>query len=238
MQVRWGHVYRSGHFGDLSSEGQRALAELGIATAIDLRNTHERETRPNRFHRDHELRVLEIPIDPGSLGALRAPSEGEGSRDGWSVVMEELNRCLVRDHAGSFRRVFEVLCSDSGGAQVIHCASGKDRTGIASALLLAALGVERATIVEDYLLTNTALDLEREVGSALKDFGGPAHLGRWPAQQLRPLVEARDSYLLAALDEIDRELGGMEVYLREQLGLDDRALGRLREHYLCSETAR
>ena len=153
--MRWGRLYRSGHLGDLTPDGQRDLAELGITSVIDFRTPEEREKNPSRFQHDHRPRVLQIPVDPGSrVGFSRRFADGERSADSWVRIMEDMNRSFVRDHARSFRQMFEVLCSDPGGVHVIHCASGKDRTGTGVALLLAALGVDRATILEDFLLTN------------------------------------------------------------------------------------
>jgi protein-tyrosine phosphatase len=236
-EVRWGRLYRSGHLGDLTPESQRRLKELGIATVIDFRTPEEREQNPSRLGDDHRPRVLQIPVDPGSqLGFSRRLAEGERSADTWVQIMEDMNRSLVRDHARSFRRMFEVLGAASEGAHVLHCASGKDRTGTGAALLLAALGVDRSTIVEDFLLTNTSLELEQEVGKALKDYGGPASRLELPAEQIRPIFEVRPSYLLAAFDEIDRELGGIDVYLSEQMRLDANALAQLHDTYLCENT--
>jgi protein-tyrosine phosphatase len=116
---------------------------------------------------------------------------------------------------------------------VVHCAAGKDRTGVAIAVLLAALGVDTDTILNDYLLTNDVGNFERFI-EARKD----SHLGLADAHQ--PLLsmpqEMRDAlfvahadYLHAALEQIAHDYGSVEGYLRSSVRLDDLALGQVRD---------
>jgi protein-tyrosine phosphatase len=234
-QVRWGRLYRSGHFGELTAEGYADLEQLGIRRVIDLRMPQEREKQPSRFDPEHGPRVHEIPIDPGSRVSFGRSIADKGTTEQIMItVMEEMNRSLVRDHADCFREMFAVLRSGVDTAQVIHCASGKDRTGVGCALLLAALGVEREVILADFMLTNSILKVEREVGEALKDFGGAFSKHDLPPERLRPMFEVRASYLLAAFDEIDREFGGTLPYLRDKIGLGESVLEELRDVYLSA----
>jgi protein-tyrosine phosphatase len=110
-----------------------------------------------------------------------------------------------------------------------NCNAGKDRTGIAAALLLTALGVPRATIIEDYLLTNRYLD-PRSFTSAPPSAANP--LAGMSPDAARMLLAADPSYIRAAFDVIDGHKDGAEGYLRDELGLSRADLVRLQSLYL------
>jgi protein-tyrosine phosphatase len=91
---------------------------------------------------------------------------------------------------------------------LVHCTAGKDRTGVAIALLLESIGVPRATITADYELTEKLLPIP--------DGSGP---GQLPEGSRRALWRADPDYLLTALDSVDREYGSINNYLTGALGL-------------------
>ena len=105
-----------------------------------------------------------------------------------------------------YRRFFDLL-QHSQVPVLFHCTAGKDRTGIASALILTALGVDKTTIISDYLLTNDCLtgkyDNLRQYGRFVEFF-----------------ETVRVEYLEAAFSEIDKNFGGMDSYLKNQLAVD------------------
>jgi protein-tyrosine phosphatase len=129
---------------------------------------------------------------------------------------------------GQYRRMFAELLA--GHAPLaFNCTAGKDRTGLAAALLLTALGVPRATVIEDYLLTNRTLD----VGSLSQGPASPANpLASMAPDAARMLGRADRSYIDAAFAVIDAHPGGAQGYLREELGLSHADIVRLRHLYL------
>jgi protein-tyrosine phosphatase len=111
---------------------------------------------------------------------------------------------------------------------IVHCAAGKDRTGIAVALLLRALGVPEQTVIEDYLLTNTSGNFEEFIRSRHQ-----AHLGltdthspllSMPEEMRRVLFSADAAFLEAAFEQI----GDVEEYLTKAAGVSPEALDRVR----------
>ncbi len=104
---------------------------------------------------------------------------------------------------------------------VFHCTAGKDRTGVAAALVLLALGVPRDVVEADFLLTNT--HYRRPPATAPSDT---------PAESLAVLWSVQPRFLEAALAAIERDHGGVERYLRTRIGLGDAARARLAERYL------
>jgi len=104
---------------------------------------------------------------------------------------------------------------------LIHCTAGKDRTGLASALILSALGVSEADIWKDYLLTNQLYKRNSSGTSTLSP------------EVLKIVWEVQTSFLEAALEVIQAEHGGMTNYLSKQLGLTAAAHQKLRQLYLA-----
>jgi protein-tyrosine phosphatase len=132
------------------------------------------------------------------------------------------------------RIVFECLHRDHTPT-LIHCAVGKDRTGFAIAMILGALGVSRDLILQDYLYTNEAADLERFVlehhpGLRHPEAGHP--LSHLPAAIRRALLGAHAEYLQAALAAVDEGYGSIEGYLQRRLGVGAQKLHRIRDQLL------
>ena len=137
------------------------------------------------------------------------------------------NRELARDHVLEYRRVFDALWVAEGGAFLIHCAAGKDRTGFGVAAIQLALGVSRQTVIEDYLLTNEAIDFEGFILPRLKNSYGELDI-----EGAKALSGVRLDYIEAALAEVDARFGSFDAYLERVLGVDATRRAALRDRYL------
>jgi protein-tyrosine phosphatase len=117
--------------------------------------------------------------------------------------------------------MFRLLIAPGALPALVHCTSGKDRTGVGVALLLSALGVPRDVVVEDYLLTNR---YRRDLSAILQRRVDP--------DVLDVVVAAHADYLDAAFDSIRRHWGGIEQFIAGALGLDRADLSTLQEQLL------
>ena len=105
-----------------------------------------------------------------------------------------------------------------GGAGVIHCAAGKDRTGIGCALTLIALGVDEETVFADYEFTNQAVDLEKRMPKIQARM--EERLARkLDPEALRPMLGVEVDYLRTALDAIEAKYGSAIAYMESELGV-------------------
>jgi protein-tyrosine phosphatase len=131
---------------------------------------------------------------------------------------------------------FHAIVHAGEGATIIHCTAGKDRTGVAVALVLDTLGVPRETIVADYLYTNEAVDLgARLLGEGIHGAGVAAT--DEPIRALRDharaaVLEAHPTYLAATFAAVESRHGSIERYLREELQLEPELLEELRRRLL------
>jgi protein-tyrosine phosphatase len=144
--------------------------------------------------------------------------------------MEAIYRWFVSSPVATeaFTRAVREVAEPGNLPLLYHCSAGKDRTGWLSVILLTALGVDDDSIRADYLRTN---DLADGVNESIMG----AMLVRRPSldlEAIRPVLEARGSYLDAAYDEVRTRYGDMDSYLRDALGIDDAVRTGLRERLL------
>jgi protein-tyrosine phosphatase len=242
-RTKQGLLLRSGQL-FFSTEGDLArLCELGIAEVIDLRSGLERAEKP-----DLEIpgaRNLHLPImEDISAGVTRDAESDEGAfamlaqgGDDAPVLaaayMQKTYRSFVESpfSVSQYARFAgeAVSCAERGRAILWHCTAGKDRAGFAAAIMLEALGVTRADIVEDYLLTNERL--AAVVGQLIEQFEGqlPTDAAHEAA---RRLFLADESYLQAAYGAAEDLYGGFDAFLEQGLGLDAGVRAHMQELFL------
>ncbi len=227
--LRWGKIFRSGALPVISEADYKLLGGLGIGTIVDLRSLDEREVAGTLL--DDRTGALFVANDY-SLKPLMtsfASGNGENTYAGMGTLL-----------APQYRSIFKRLLADDG-AVVYNCSAGQDRTGIASALILSALGVDRATILKDYHLSTALRRPQNELppidptkypdnpivqyyAAASKKPGGI---------KAEPLYSKSGvSHLVQFFDHLDRTYGGVEGYLSKELGINAIDIARLRARYL------
>ena len=218
-------LYRSGSLGNLTPSGQRRLAEMGVARIVDLRTTRERaldtfdlpSAYPGYWTRDYGMSMGDMGSvfsDPANLTAAKM-----------TAMMAGAYRRMPKEQAPSYRELFARL-QDSSDPTVVNCTAGKDRTGIASALVLTALGVPYDTVRQDFLLSNGAPGME----TLQANLSGP--LARLPADVAAPIVGVDGSYLDSAFAQIRQDYGSVEGYLDKELGVGPQQIAALRARML------
>jgi protein-tyrosine phosphatase len=229
--VRWGRVYRTGVLSYFTQKDRHALLRLGVHAICDLRRAEEREREPTRWP-DSAAQALQWD-DGHTTPTIRAfaanrPPTAAGMFD----AMVDLYRALPAWMGGRIGGMFECL-ANAKAPLVVHCAAGKDRTGVAIAVLLRSLGVPTETIFEDYLLTNNAGNFEQFIRTR-----HAAHLGladahhpllAMPEDVRRVLFSADASFLEAALEQIDALPGGLDGYLEQTARVTPATLERVRD---------
>jgi protein-tyrosine phosphatase len=228
--VKWGMLFRSGSMHGLTDADYRSLEGMGIRVVCDFRDRRERAGEPVVWPTAAAPRVLsdDYDLDMHFLPAGDPKSWTEAQA---AAVMTASYPKLLAQFNGQYRRMFAELLA--GHAPLaFNCSAGKDRTGIAAALLLTALGIPRETVIEDYLLTNRYLDhAALAAGTSAPNPANP--MAGIPPQVMKPLLAAAPAYLKAALAVVDSHAGGANGYLRDELGLSPADLARLRDLYLA-----
>lgn len=220
--LRRGLLFRSDSLAELTESDFARLDALGLHTVCDLRHESERIRKPNRLPPGTQIRQHAIGFLPRGAHEL-IPSLGPHS-DEMAVhsALAVYYRCFPLDHASDYVRMFDALLAPDALPALIHCTSGKDRTGFGIALILMALGVSRQDIIADYLLSNLApRDLRFMVPEGV------------PESALSTLMKVRADYLQVSFAAIDEHWASEQDFLREALGLTARAISRLRHLLLA-----
>jgi protein-tyrosine phosphatase len=230
-RLKWGKLYRSSKLSELTDVDVSYVSRLGVTLVCDLRQVVEQQLEPSRLGEGDPSMVASLPVTPGSSNSfIENLHRGIIAVDDAAGVMKEMNRDFVASQTPQYAEMFRLLLS--GDQQVlIHCASGKDRTGFGAALVLDVLGVSEEGIIDDYLLSNKYLSLDQEVERLSKEFSD--HTGAAVSEEvLRPLLEVRPEYIAACFEEIRKRYDSKEHFFETALDLDEAKLAVLRERYL------
>lgn len=216
--TRRGVVYRADGLSRLTDADLDQFTRLGIRTVIDLRHEDERSREPDRLPDGGEIGVRVRGFTPqGSIELFHAVNEdGADGRRALEMMRDNYAR-IVLEHTAELRGIIDDLLAPGAAPHLLHCVSGKDRTGIAVAIILLAVHVARDDVVADYMLS----DVEQQP----VDVFGP----RARADAIDVVMSARPEYIESALDSVEREFGTFERYLARGLELGPAERERLVE---------
>ena len=226
-RIRRGVLWRSGQHGEASEADLARIGELGLSLVFDLRSSSERERLPCRRPANFAAQVFS---EDEPAHAMAPHVQAAQARR----TVETTHETMRRSYSGmpfrpglaaSNRRMLAQL-QQPGGAVLVNCMAGKDRTGLAVALVLSALGVHRDDVMADYLLTNSAGDSEARIAAGGRSV--QSIRGTMEPDVLRALMGVREDYLATAFAAIDERHGSLDAYLREVMDLDEAGRERLR----------
>ncbi len=225
--LRWNRVYRAGQLSGLTAGDHQRLQAMGIQLSCDLRSHEEAAAEPDEL--PPGVRYVHDPVesDEPRLRQLQRLLTNRGQMD--AFMTEVYTQLLVDEHADVYGRVFERLADLDNLPIVLHCTAGKDRTGIAVALLLAYLGVPDDVILADYSLSNRHFQTFVQTGE--RAIQSVARLGL-SVETMLPLFTANPATMAATLDYIRVTYGSVEGYLTDAAGVDRATLDRVRENLL------
>jgi protein-tyrosine phosphatase len=215
-RVRRDRLYRCGQFSADSPQVCETILAFDFELIADLREPTERLTAPSNLPERYARRTVSHDGDPARTAPHLALLRKETlNPEGITHYYEVLYAGMPFDpmHRVQFADIFSRLAAIDGRV-LIHCALGKDRTGLLSALILDCLGVNRADIVQDYLRSSGApgLDLwKHKVFAWSRD----RHGREVTAATADALLDAQAGYLERALFEIEQQFGSVAEYLAQ-----------------------
>jgi protein-tyrosine phosphatase len=142
--IRHGVVYRSARLSHIAGTDKAAVKNLHLRTIVDFRSNLEKMFEgADAGDIRHGCNYVSLPLATGML-----------SSDGYRVVLNS-----DKDKK-SIKRFFDLFADQKNYPILYHCALGKDRTGVMTALLLMSMGTSRDVIMDDYLLSGSGAHRE------------------------------------------------------------------------------
>lgn len=240
-RVRMGRLFRAGHLAHAEPDSCTAIANLGIGLVCDFRIDKERDEHPNRYATDHQPVIEHLPVwpvgTPGVDNTVARLLHGEANPQ--TALVDQCNgyREFVREQSHQFAGLFASLINHAPTPMMMHCSAGKDRTGIAAALLLTTIGVSRSDAVDDYLLSREGHGA-RDQTQYYVDLYWEAHCSSHdtaPActkDDMHALFSSQPEKINAAFDEMEKVAGSVDAYMRDTLGVTDDMQRALKHHYV------
>ena len=216
--IKWRKIFRSGHLAHATAQDRHQLQTLGVRHVLDFRGVQESAAAVCALD-DVQLHALSIEPTVHYRLEERARQGGVMGPEEVTGLMRETYENFVLHNSARFKQLFEVLLAHSEPL-VFHCTYGKDRTGLAAALVLHSLGVDTDTIEQDYLLTNQLLNATPRLGKVLSEEGQ------------RVLLGVQTDFLHASLATIQAHYGTVDHYLVQAIGIDTNKRQQLRSAYL------
>lgn len=232
-RVSSGKLFRSAHLNNCSDNDLGQLEAFNIKLVVDLRHAPERKRQPSKWPESQKPLVLTYPDPKNREGAKMAPHEAFVKNE--LHTPEDARNYMIRSYGArpddpGFRQIFgDTLrfMAKTGDPILVHCAAGKDRTGTLCALIQGALGIDPETIMEDYMLTMRAVNIDEFLGLAAKMYE-KRYERPFDPEAVRPMFGVEPAFLESSLATIK----DTDYYIREVLGISDKEKAALRAAYL------
>lgn len=231
--TKWRRIIRTGSLARLSNNDLKVLTEIPVTIDVDLRAPDEVKKAPDKVPstaKYYHLPVFASDETDASHSDEEIAAQMQQPGNGYHHMIDVYQRMATVNSAKiAYQSLFKLLLSDHSGAFLYHCTAGKDRTGMASYLILSALGVEEEIIMEDYLLTN---EVTREFRNnwlqEMRNNGASEAL----VTNRAALASVAPDYLNTAIKNINKNYGNVNNYLTDYLEITSAEIKQLRELYL------
>lgn len=246
--TRWGTVFRSDALHQIDEAGQAYIEAIGVKRIIDFRSPEEIAKDPNKEiktsqslnfnpHADVAQQASTQTVsrkDEDKIAQLEEMVKTDAGREqlqkNRNVMIKQMEQLVLGENAmKAYKRFFETLLEDDVTPLLFHCQGGKDRTGWAAALYLAALGVDKEQIFQDYLLTDKMNAPRNAKRMAIyKQYTDNEDVLSF----LASLQQTKRDYLNGAYQAIEEHYGTMADYLEKELEIKNEQLYLLRKKFL------
>jgi protein-tyrosine phosphatase len=227
--VKWGMIYRADKIAGLSDQDQLYLERLKLRKIIDFRSDEERSESPHSILATSNIVIEALPVtvDAAQIEKVTARLQQEDvTAEDMAQFLIEANREMIERFAPVYKQWLHSLLDENSYPQVFHCTAGKDRTGLAAALLLRILGVSTDDVMDDYLATNT---FTRERIERIVHHINEMTMHQVNEDVVRVLFKVQSRFLNEAYKSIDEHYGNFASFVEIGLGFGEAECGRLRE---------
>ncbi len=224
--VKWGVLFRSGDLGQLTDQDLLVVKKLNIKDVVDFRTTSEIKQSPDKYPSDYAIHRIEAPIGQSNgnnmAGIMKVVMNPAATGPAVEQVFTEFYGTMALQ-AKDYQPLFDELLQNAPtDGLLFHCTAGKDRTGLAAALILSALGVPESTIIEEYYLSNRYTQNTLSKNPMMK--------------QMKPEIVAvlagvKPAYIQMSLAKINEKYGSVNQMLEQELGITEAKRNQLVQLY-------
>ena len=221
-------LFRCAKLSTLNDQDICVLENLNPHAIIDFRDPKEIKKAPDNLSAKLLKKYINLPISASTLSRMAAQKEIDGdSVESYEKVMEDSYRMYINNHKEVWIKFFEILLQSDKLPIIFHCSAGKDRTGIASFMIQSIFKNPMDLIFENYLISNDLLTIKAATAEQSTNSSNQDSLVT--KNMLSTLGKVQQSYLNAAIDEIDKKYSSLENYFISQLGLKVNDIQKLEE---------
>ncbi|MBG9912824.1 protein tyrosine phosphatase [Bacillus xiamenensis] len=214
MVIKQGMIYRSADLSRLTKQDKCTFSTLGIQTVCDLRTSSERKSNPPKI-KEHD-KIVHIPMQPDSMmpskWSMFRMLTTKGRSLSFTPIMKYLYQSMLTERKKEIQQLFTILSDEENYPLMLHCTSGKDRTGFLSALIQLVAGVSVHTVLDEYMRSNEGVQM---LVKRQRRFVRMMSLYRVSKEQIQPLLGVQKDYLEDVLKEMMETYGSAERYLIE-----------------------
>ncbi|MCP8897705.1 tyrosine-protein phosphatase [Gilvimarinus xylanilyticus] len=237
--TQWGKLYRSGTMNGLTDADYDYLDDLGIRVICDFRSNEERQHEPTQWQsfthgaeyltRDYSMREMMSGDGALNIASIRTKEDAEQMFAGFY-------RKGPYSYKEQYKQMFAELVA--GNAPLaFNCSAGKDRAGMAAALVLTALGVPRDTVITDYALTEkVAFHSQEEIDKAQEQDAPHSGFMQMPEEVRNVFMGSKPMFIEAMFDELEKNHGSTMAYIQKELDVSPSDLARLKSLYLTDKS--
>lgn len=202
--TRYGAAIRADSVRRLTDAGWAALVDYGVKTIVDLRTDEELQADPPA---ELPVRVVHVETLEEDADVFAQADKASAAAADNSMATQEVYLIFLERFAANFARAIAEVARAPEGGVLVHCAGGKDRTGLVTALLLRLAGVGIEEIAADYALSEERLRPRHE--EWLAEAGTEAE-----RERIRRIAATPAEAMIHVLEELERRYGSVEGYLR------------------------
>lgn len=223
--IKNGILFRSDKLKNLTVSDCEKLSNLGIKRIIDFRSAEEKQKEPNVIPVGMEYIEMPIEADKKITEEISDILSGKIDKDMRDFLIEA-NEDFVLQYKDVFSQFLKDLAK-SKSPTLFHCTAGKDRTGFATFLIYTILGVDRDTIIVDYLKTNFFIQdsMEKQMENVAKILD----ISSEDSKKLLPLLEVNIDYIESAINTANKKYGSIHNFISEGLNISLKERDQLKE---------
>jgi protein-tyrosine phosphatase len=228
-RLKRGQLWRSGQHHGATDTDLATIATLGLASVHDLRTDRERSLHPCRRPAGFGATLHVPPVPSQQLAphvAAAATTKQRTPEDTRAALGRNYGKIAFRPELIAAMRAYLADLAGCRGPSLINCMAGKDRTGVAVAMLHLAVGVHRDDVLEDYLLTNSAGDTEARIAAGAETIRAMG--SAMDEASIRIIMGVEPEYFANMFAMVEEQYGSIDVYLEQELGADAALRERLR----------